>query len=144
MNEKDNFALVPRAAGLLEKAEPGAKRILSGMVADTLALAKKTASKEVRVADAQLESWYQEGEKYYRAIGVRHNYIEAVKWFRKAAEGGHAKAQYKYGICLYNGAGTKQDCREAEKWYRKAANQGLAQAQGTLDLCYPQFHLRRE
>lgn len=41
MNERDNFALVPRRPGALEKAEPGAKRILSGMVADTLALVKK-------------------------------------------------------------------------------------------------------
>jgi DNA-binding NtrC family response regulator len=41
MNEPDNFALVPKPPNALEKAEPGAKRILSGMVADTLALAKK-------------------------------------------------------------------------------------------------------
>lgn len=41
MDEKNNFALVPRPPGALEKAEPGAKRILSGMVADTLALVKK-------------------------------------------------------------------------------------------------------
>jgi hypothetical protein len=39
MSEKNNFALVPRAPGTLEKADPGAKHILSGMVADTLALA---------------------------------------------------------------------------------------------------------
>ncbi len=41
MSERSDFALVPRPAGALEKAEPGAKRILSGMVADTLALARK-------------------------------------------------------------------------------------------------------
>jgi DNA-binding response OmpR family regulator len=41
MIEKDNFALVPRPPGALEKAEPGPKRVLSGMVADTLALVKK-------------------------------------------------------------------------------------------------------
>lgn len=41
MNGCNDFALVPRPPGALEKAEPGAKRILSGMVADTLALAKK-------------------------------------------------------------------------------------------------------
>lgn len=41
MNEKDNFALVPRPPGALEKTAPGAKRILSGMVADTLTLAKQ-------------------------------------------------------------------------------------------------------
>ncbi len=41
MNEPDKFALMPRRAGALEKAEPGAKRIVSGMVADTLALVPK-------------------------------------------------------------------------------------------------------
>lgn len=41
MNEKNDFALVPRPPSAVEKAEPGAKRILSGMVADTLALASK-------------------------------------------------------------------------------------------------------
>jgi len=41
MNDAENFALVPRPSGALEKAEPGARRILSGMVADTLALTKK-------------------------------------------------------------------------------------------------------
>lgn len=41
MNARDKFALVPRPPGALEKAEPGARRIMSGMVADTLALVKK-------------------------------------------------------------------------------------------------------
>jgi hypothetical protein len=41
MNKADNFALVRRPPGALEKAEPGAKRILTLMVADTLALVKK-------------------------------------------------------------------------------------------------------
>lgn len=40
-DEKNDFALVPRPPSALEKAEPGAKRILSGMVTDTLALVKK-------------------------------------------------------------------------------------------------------
>lgn len=41
-NTKQNdFALVPKPSRALEKAKPGAKRILSGMVADTLILAKK-------------------------------------------------------------------------------------------------------
>ena len=41
MNEKNDFALVTRPSSALQKAEPGAKRILYGMVADTLALVKK-------------------------------------------------------------------------------------------------------
>jgi TPR repeat protein len=51
MNEKDNFALVPRPPGALEKAELGAKRILSGMVADTLALTKKASSLRIVVVN---------------------------------------------------------------------------------------------
>jgi len=48
MNQKNDLALVPRLPGALEKGEPGAKRILSGMVADTLALAKKEPSRKSR------------------------------------------------------------------------------------------------
>jgi hypothetical protein len=40
MDENNKFALVPRPPSEIEKAEPGAKRVLSGMVADTLALAR--------------------------------------------------------------------------------------------------------
>ncbi|HTX22703.1 MAG TPA: response regulator [Candidatus Aquilonibacter sp.] len=40
-DEKNDFALVPRPTGALEKAESGAKRVLSGMVKDTLALVKQ-------------------------------------------------------------------------------------------------------
>lgn len=40
MNQKDNFTLVPRPPASLQKAEPGTRRILFGMVADTLALAR--------------------------------------------------------------------------------------------------------
>ena len=45
MNEENDFALVRRPPSALEKAEPRTKRILSGMVADTLALAKTSESK---------------------------------------------------------------------------------------------------
>ena len=48
MNENDNFALVPRPPGALEKAEPSAKRILSGIVSDTLALTKKEPPRKSR------------------------------------------------------------------------------------------------
>jgi len=40
MNKKNGSALVRRPSSAVEKAAPGAKRILSGMAADALALAK--------------------------------------------------------------------------------------------------------
>lgn len=49
MSENNDFALVPRAPNSLEKAVPGGKRILSDMVADTLALAKKAPARTIKV-----------------------------------------------------------------------------------------------
>lgn len=40
MNEKNDFALVPKPSSAVDKPAPGTKRILSGMVKDTLLLAK--------------------------------------------------------------------------------------------------------
>lgn len=48
MNENGKFALVPKTPAALKKAEPGAKRVLSGMVADTLALVKKEQARKTR------------------------------------------------------------------------------------------------
>jgi Leucine-rich repeat (LRR) protein len=41
MNDKNDFALVRKPSSAVEKTAPRAKRILSGMVADTLSLTKK-------------------------------------------------------------------------------------------------------
>ncbi len=56
MNEENDFPPVPRPPGALEKAEPGAKRILSGMVADTLALVKKVQRPKPRIVVVEDES----------------------------------------------------------------------------------------
>ena len=62
----DDSALVPRPSSAVGKAEPGAERILSGMVADTLALANreqlKPAKARFRIGD------YEWCEPDYRQI----------------------------------------------------------------------------
>ncbi len=50
---------------------------------------------------------------------------EAVKWYRKAADQGHAGAQHNLGWMYANGEGGERDPKEAVKWYRKAADQGM-------------------
>lgn len=62
----------------------------------------------------------------------QQNYIEAVKWYRKAAEQGHAGAQRVLGDCYYSGDGVTQDYKEAVKWLSKAAEQGDKKAQEFL------------
>jgi TPR repeat protein len=59
---------------------------------------------------------------------VVEDLAEAVKWWRKAAVQGHAKAQYYLGDCYYKGDGVVTDKTEAVKWYNKAAEQGDAKA----------------
>ena len=73
---------------------------------------------------------------YGTGKGVEKDYVEAVKWFRKAAEQNFASAQGNLGISYAQGKGVEKDDVEAVKWYRKAAEQGFANAQFNLGLCY--------
>jgi hypothetical protein len=79
----------------------------------------------------------KEGKTIYdEGQGIPKDDSEAVKWYRKAAEQGHADAQYNLGVMYYKGQGVPQDYTEALKWYRKAAEQGHADAQYILGIRY--------
>jgi TPR repeat protein len=73
---------------------------------------------------------------YASGKGIKKNFVEAVKWYRKAAEQTNAYAQYNLGVCYENGEGVEKEIVEAAKWYRKAAEQNAAYAQYALGLCY--------
>ena len=62
--------------------------------------------------------------------------VEIVKWFKKAAEQGHAEASYELGWMYYEGEGGEKDYVEAAKWYHKAAEQGHAETQYYLGEMY--------
>ena len=68
----------------------------------------------------------------YGEDGVEKDYIQAVYWFRKAAEKGIAEAQFELGVCYHYGEGVAQDFVKATYWYRKAAKQGYSNAQYNL------------
>jgi len=68
----------------------------------------------------------------------RHDYQEAVKWYRLAAAQGYAPAQYNLGAVYALGEGVPQDYRKAVHWYRLAAEQGNAVAQSSLGVLYAQ------
>ena len=59
-----------------------------------------------------------------------------MKWYRKAAEQGNARAQCNLGVCFDYGKGVDKDEKEAVKWFTKAAEQGNARAQCNLGVCY--------
>ena len=73
---------------------------------------------------------------YNMGYGVPKNESEAVRWYRKSAMQGYAKAQNNLGVMYANGQGVAKDESEAVKWYRKAAEQGCAHAQHNLAVMY--------
>ena len=88
----------------------------------------------VPTADAMAQ--YNLGAMYDKGIGVKKDFSEAVKWYRKAADQGHSSAQNNLGVCYNNGEGVSQDYAEAIRWYQKAAEQGDLDAQYKLGKIY--------
>jgi uncharacterized protein len=69
---------------------------------------------------------------YANGDGVPKDFDAAVKRFRKAAEQGHAVAEFNLGVCYDEGWGVVKDRQEAVRWLAKAANQGLERAKAKL------------
>ncbi|PIG92355.1 tetratricopeptide repeat protein [Gloeocapsopsis sp. IPPAS B-1203] len=63
---------------------------------------------------------------YHLGLGLERNILEAVKWYKKAAEQGYGLASNNLaGIFLSGDNGIEVDRAEAEKWYKKAKDQGF-------------------
>lgn len=69
---------------------------------------------------------------YVHGEGVEHDQVEAVKWYRMAAEQGDATAQNNLGDAYHLGKGVEQDQVEAVRWFRMAAEQFHAAAKMQL------------
>lgn len=80
------------------------------------------------------DSQYVYGLMY--AEGGSPDHWIAARWYRRAAEKGHAQAQFKLGDLLDRGKGVPEDPDQAALWYRKAADAGHAGAQTNLGLMY--------
>ena len=72
---------------------------------------------------------------YMHDIGwtVPQDYVEASKWYRKAAEQGYPQAQYRLGVMYYKGQGKTQDADEAYVWLSIALASGFRGATKKLD-----------
>ena len=87
--------------------------------------------------NAIAEAQFILGTFYYDEQGVvPQDYVEAFKWFRKAAELEHVDAQFILGVMYFAGQGVPVDTVEAVKWVRMAAEQGNVDAQFTLGVMY--------
>lgn len=96
---------------------------------------KATATSEIVAAGQQedAETCYRTAEDYYYGRnGKTQDYEEAVNWYNKAAEQGHAAALYSLGYCYENGEGVDLDEGEAFEWYLKAAERGHLKSQAEV------------
>ena len=76
------------------------------------------------------------GKMYAEGRGIEKDEVQGVKWYRKSAEQGYAKAENNLGVMYEYGTGVAKDEDEAARWYRKAADQGFPQAQTNLGGLY--------
>jgi TPR repeat protein len=72
------------------------------------------------------------GTMYLYGKGVKKDYQEAIRLFRKAADKGDSKAEYNLGIIYEDGMGVRKNRSEAVKWYRLAAGHGHEDAESRL------------
>ena len=100
---------------------------LSDADTDRLATLRAKADKGEAAAQSKLAEAY-----FIGSLGLAKNEVEAVKWYRKAAEQNQAEAQFNLGVCYWNGQGVAKDDPEAVKWYRRAAEQNHVRAQFNL------------
>jgi len=93
---------------------------------------EQAAKAKTKAQAGDTEAQFVLGDMYRNGRGVKQDFKEAVKWFRKASEQGYAEAQYDLGLMYYLGRGVERDFQESETWMRKAAEQGNADAQNFL------------
>ncbi len=74
------------------------------------------------------EAQYQLGLAYRDGQDVTQDAVQALRWFRQAADKGHPGAEYEVGQLEEDGEGTDKNLTDAADWYRKAADQGQLQA----------------
>lgn len=61
---------------------------------------------------------------YYIGESVNQDYMQARKWFEKAANQNHARSQFNLGVIYEDGEGVRQDMTIAKEWFGKSCGNG--------------------
>ena len=116
-----------------KQKEVASRQFIAACEADDVDAVKRLLG-SIDFGNARVQYWL--GELYFGGKGVRQNYSEGIRWFRKSAAQGDALGQVALGSVYENGNGVPQDSYEAVRWYRKAAEQGDAIGQAGLGGMY--------
>ena len=124
-------AILPRTPNELTSSHTAGSRILSAMVASSLALAK-----EVAPANVDLDALVREGKQFQREQGMTAEDIQAFQLFYKSAVAGHAEAKFLVFQCYSGGHGVQEDRNIGVEWLYKSAEAGYVGAQYVLARLY--------
>ena len=118
---------------LLEAASQGDAEALARLRADADAgnCEAQFALGEAQFALGEMYEWDSENED---GELVPADYAAAVAWYHKAADQGHAVAQFRLGVLYQNGVPVHEEL--AVTWYGRAASQGYPEAQYKLGQMY--------
>ena len=125
----------------MNRTSPGCLRFIPLILVSLTALACSAVSGDIKTLTGKAtggdpEAQYKLGNAYSFGEGIRPDDAEAAKWYRRAAEQGHAAAQLNLGMAYTEGRGVPKDPAEAAMWYREAAEQGIRGAQIVLGIAY--------
>ena len=143
----NKYVVLLRTMGKLETAS-----LLEARATEIWAINAKAANWDIGLAAlkagehaAALEAWlplaHQGNPELQSNVATSYVFLgndeEALKWWHRAAEQGHAHAEYSIGTRILNGdAGLPQDSKKAAIWLQRAAEKGHKSAQYNLGLMY--------
>ena len=76
------------------------------------------------------------GEYYLHGWGIDQDPVEAVGWFKKAANQGYGLSCFFLGMCYLEGEGITKDAKQAFMIFKKGADLNDSDSQAMLGSCY--------
>ena len=110
--------------------EPGARLLIPDKNRAYLDNMKAKA----RHGDAEMQ--YALAVHYESGKDMPQDYVEAAKWYERAARQGQGKSEFWLARLYDNGLGVKKSPAQGIKWLTKSANHGYAEAQYFLGKRY--------
>ncbi|MEI7607982.1 MAG: hypothetical protein WCJ64_11415, partial [Rhodospirillaceae bacterium] len=123
-------------AEVAEKAKADAEVAEKAKAEAEVAEKAKAEAEVAEKAKNEADIFHLIGFKYESGFGVKKNLAKAFKFYKKAAELGHADAQFNVGRMYFLGIGIKQSDTKAVKYFSMAADQGHHDARHDLAVMY--------
>jgi TPR repeat protein/serine/threonine protein kinase len=137
-NEEEALKWYRLAAGRGSTKAMSAIQYLSGarVLEDETVVASSYSSEYPLIGIGIGSSMYLLGSYYERGSGVEMDQVEAVKWYKMAAEKDHPEGTCSLGYCYEHGIGVEKNLEESIKYYHLAIAKGDTLAMFFLGLCY--------